>query len=77
MKNNCYWVNYRWVIIQNQTVILKTMSSCIEFLKLCYRKELGDDTSQKADKNTLLFESWSLQARQLINWLMFQLIWII
>ena len=37
------------------------MSSCIEFLKLCYRKELeheaGDDTSQKADKNTLLFES--------------------
>ena len=67
MKNNCYWVNYRWVIIQNHTVILKTMSSCIEFLKLCYRKELeheaGDDTSQKADKNTLLFESWALQAR--------------
>ena len=26
MKKNCCWVNYKWVIIQNQTVILEIKS---------------------------------------------------
>ena len=54
MKKNCCWVYYKWVIIQNQVVILEIK------LQLFYttKKELdhaaGIDTYDLAAKNILL-----------------------
>ena len=39
MKKDCCWVNYNWVIIKKQTVVLEVQQSSISFVKLCYSKK--------------------------------------
>ena len=43
MKKNCFWVNYTWVIVQNQTIISK----------IKYSKRLELDLSHYATKKEL------------------------
>ena len=51
MKNNCCWVNYKWVTIQRQIFILQIMSECIRLVKLCFWKKLNEAAS--ADTSNL------------------------
>ena len=53
MKKNCCWASYKWVIIQNQTVILKTNLK-LDLTNYTTKIELNDatgvDTSNLAAK---------------------------
>ena len=57
MKKNCCWVNYKCVIIQNQTVILEIKSNCATKKKLGHATDV--DTSNLAAKKISLL--WKLK----------------
>ena len=58
MKKNSCWVNYKWVITQNQTVILEKIQRVLELSNYATRKELEHatdiDASYLAAKNDFI-----------------------
>ena len=82
MKTNCCWVYHKWVTIQNQTVILKKSQSSTDLSNYAAKKKLdhttGVDTFDlAAEKDFIALKALKLKNWKLINWLMFQLVWII
>ena len=67
MKNNCCWVNYKWV--QNQAVILEMKSVVLGLTNYATKEKLenaaGVDIAAKKDFIVLKTET-------LLNWVMFQ-----
>ena len=44
MKSNCYWISYKLVIIQSQTVILDIKSVALDTSDYATKKESGHET---------------------------------
>ena len=76
MKNSCCWVNYKWVIIQNQIVILKK-KFYETFQTTVLKKEehvTGVDTTNIRAKSNFIALKAEADNLDINNWLMFPLV---
>ena len=75
MKKNFFWLNYEWIIIQNQIAILEIKSSRIRLVKLCNQERIRpcyiwfdtSDLAAKKDFIALNAEVDKLDINKLIN----------
>ena len=73
-KKNCCWVNFKWVIIQNHTVIFRYSQSSIRLVKLCNQERIrpcyrrwSPDLAVKKDFKALKAEVDKLDINKLVN----------